>query len=235
MGTLVLSHVAFEDLGAFEPAILRRAKPVRVLEVGLENMAALDPLAHDLVVVLGGPIAAYETEDYPFLADEIAFITRRLEAARPTLGICLGGQLIARAAGELVYPSGAKEIGFAPITLTEAGRESCLAPFADNPLALHWHGDTFDLPVGAVLLASTPDCRNQAFSLGPNVIGFQFHPEAGGAGFERWLIGHAVELRAAGIDIGELREQAELNHADLARKADAVVNRWLDGLEPRIG
>jgi len=235
MSTLVLSHVAFEDLGAFEPAISRRAGPVRVCEVGLENVATLDPLAPDLVVVLGGPIAAYETEDYPFLADEIAVITRRLEAARPTLGICLGAQLIARAAGTLVRSSGTKEIGFAPITLTEAGRESCLVPFANNPLALHWHGDTFDLPEGAVLLASTPDCTNQAFSVGPNVVGFQFHPEAGGAGFDRWLIGHAVELRAAGIDVGELREEAELNRADLARKADAVINRWLDGLEPRIG
>jgi GMP synthase (glutamine-hydrolysing) len=104
------------------------------------------------------------------------------------MGICLGAQLIARAAGARVYPSGVKEIGFAPITLTEAGCDSCLAAFADDPLTLHWHGDTFDLPEGATLLASTPGCRNQAFSLGPTVIGFQFHPEAGGPGFERWLI-----------------------------------------------
>ena len=134
-----------------------------------------------------------------------------------------------------MYPSGVKEIGFAPITLTEAGRESCLAPFADDPVTLHWHGDTFDLPEGATLLTSTPACRNQAFSLGSSVIGFQFHPEAGGPGFERWLIGHTMELRAAGIDIGALRLQAAEHGVALARKADAVMNRWLDGLVPWIG
>jgi GMP synthase (glutamine-hydrolysing) len=228
--TLVISHVAFEDLGAFGPAIARRVGSVRLCEVGLEDVAALDPLVPDLVVVLGGPVGVYETGDYPFLGDEIAFAARRLESRRPLLGICLGAQIIARAAGARVYPSGVKEIGFAPITLTEAGRESCLAPFADDRLTLHWHGDTFDLPDGATLLASTAACCNQAFSIGPNIIGFQFHPEAGGPGFERWLIGHTVELRAAGIDVCALREQAAENGADLARKADAVINRWLDGL-----
>jgi len=227
--------VPFEDLGAFGPAIARRVGPVRVCEVGLESPAAFDPLAPELMVVLGGPIGVYETDDYPFLAGEIDAVARRLAAGRPTLGICLGAQVIARAAGFRVYPSGIKEIGFAPITLTEAGLASCLAPFADDPLTLHWHGDTFDLPDGATLLASTPACRNQAFAVGANVIGFQFHPEAGGPGFERWLIGHTAELRAAGIDIGTLRRQAAEHGAALARKADAVINRWLGGLDPTRG
>ena len=109
---------------------------------------------------------------------------------------------------------------------------SCLAPFADDPLTLHWHGDMFDLPVARRCSPRREVCRNQAFSVGPNVIGFQFHPEAGGPGFERWLIGHTVELRAAGIDIDALRRQAAGNHVELARKADAVINRWLDGLDP---
>lgn len=230
MSTTVLRHVPFEDLGAFAPVLERRGGTHHVYDIGVDALGTLDPTGPDLLIVLGGPIGVYEEEIYPFLAEETALIARRIEADRPTLGICLGAQLIASALGARVYPSGAKEIGFAPITLTEAGRASCLASFADDPVTLHWHGDTFDLPAGAMLLASTHACTNQAFALGPNVIGFQFHPEAGGPGFERWLIGHAVELSAAGIDVPRLRADAARHGAGLARKAEAVLTRWLEGL-----
>lgn len=226
----VLRHVPFEDLGAFAPVLARRSTSLRIYDAGVDDLRRIDPTGPDLVVVLGGLIGAYEDEIYPFLAEETELLARRIRAERPTLGICLGAQLIARAAGARVYPSGAKEIGFAPITLTEAGRRSCLAPFADAPVALHWHGDTFDLPEGAVRLAATAACANQAFALGRNVIAFQFHPEAGGPGFERWLIGHAVELQAAGIDVAALRRDAARYGAELARKAEAVLTAWLDGI-----
>src|ERR1700680_1207623 len=214
--TMVLRHVPFEDLGAFAPVLERRGFVLNIQDVGVVDLRTLDPAKPDLLVVLGAPIGVYEEEAYPFLVDETALIARRIEANRPTLGICLGAQLIAKAAGAKVYPSGTKEIGFAPITLTEAGRASCLAPFADDPVTLHWHGDIFDLPRRATLLASTNACANQAFALGSNIIGFQFHPEAGGPGFERWLIGHAVELSAAGIDIPNLRADASRYGASLA-------------------
>ena len=94
-------------------------------------------------------------------------------------------------------------------------------------MTLHWHGDTFDLPAGAQRLASTDLCRNQAFSLGSNIIAFQFHPEASATGFENWLIGHAAELAAAGLDIRELRADAEKYGAELERKAQRVVTDWL--------
>jgi GMP synthase (glutamine-hydrolysing) len=227
--TLVLRHVAFEDLGAFAP-ILEQRGLVRVLDVGVDDLDAEDAGAPELVIVLGGPIGVYEEARYPFLAQETEWIARRIAAKRPLLGICLGAQLIAKAAGTRVYPSGVKEIGFAPITLTEAGRDSCLAPYSEDPIALHWHGDTFDLPQGAVLLASTESCRNQGFMLGPNVIGLQFHPEAGGRGFERWLIGHTVELSLAGVDVVQLRSAAARLWPALARKAEAVLRLWLEGL-----
>ena len=228
--TLVFRHVPFEDLGAFAPVLERRGAVIDIHDVGVADIGTLDPVKPDLLVVLGAPIGVYEEEIYPFLVGETAFMARRIEANRPTLGICLGAQLIAKAAGAKVYPSGMKEIGFAPITLTEAGRTSCLAPFAGDPVTLHWHGDTFDLPGRATLLAFTRACTNQAFALGSNIIGFQFHPEAGGPGFERWLIGHAVELSAAGIDIPNLRADASRYGPSLARKAETVLTTWLDGL-----
>ena len=228
---VAIRHVAFEDLGAFAPALAAAGFTVRYHEVGTHDLRALEPDAADLLVVLGGPIGAYEDTAYPFLKDELDVIGRRLTMGRPLMGICLGAQLIARAAGARVFPSGAREIGFAPIMLSEAGARSCLKPFAKDPLTLHWHGDTFDLPTGAERLASTALCENQAFAIGSAVIGFQFHPEADGRGIEKWLVGHAVELAGARIDVPRLRAEAHAYSKRLARKGRAVAAAWLDALE----
>lgn len=224
---VAIRHIAFEDLGVFQAPIERAGYRVHYYDVGIDELWTLESVKTELVIVLGGPIAAYEDDKYPFLREELDILDQRLAAGRPTLGICLGAQLMARALDARVYPGPAKEIGFKPLTLTEDGRASCLAPFDGEP-ALHWHGDTFDLPQGAVRLASTAVCDNQAFAYGRNALAVQFHPEAGGDGFERWLIGHAVELAQADIDVGKLRaEQAALS-ADLKRRAEASVTAWLE-------
>lgn len=228
---VAIRHVAFEDLGAFAPALAAAGFTIQYHDVGTHDLRALEPDAADLLVVLGGPIGAYEDTAYPFLKDELDVIGRRLTMGRPLMGICLGAQLIARAAGARVFPSGAREIGFAPIMLSEAGARSCLKPFAKDPLTLHWHGDTFDLPTGAERLASTALCENQAFAIGSAVIGFQFHPEADGRGIEKWLVGHAVELAGARIDVPRLRAEANAYSKRLARKGRAVAAAWLDALE----
>lgn len=228
---VAIRHVGFEDLGGFSEPLASTGFDVRYVDAGVQDLGALAPDEDDLVVVLGGPVGVYEETAYPFLKDELHFVERRLATGRPIMGICLGGQLIARAAGARIYPSGGKEIGFGPIELTEAGRESCLAPFAEAPTTLHWHGDTFDLPADAVRLAATDLCRNQAFAIGANVIGFQFHPEATGQDIERWLIGHAVELAAAGIDVPQVRRDAVTYGGELTRKAADVLTAWLAQLE----
>jgi GMP synthase (glutamine-hydrolysing) len=169
--------------------------------------------------VLGAPVGVYEDDKYPFLRDELDLLTVRLKTGQPTLGICLGSQLIACALGAKVYPSGVKEIGWAPIELTDAAVSTPLRHLV-NTAVLHWHGDTFDLPPGAVHLASTTICRNQAFCLGPNILGLQFHPEADpNAGIEAWLVGHAAELAAARIDPRALRSGATAAGLSLLTKA----------------
>lgn len=228
---LAIRHVAFEDLGSLEPLLARRGFAVARVDAPTTDFAGLEATAADLLVVLGGPVGVYDTADYPFLEPETALITRRLAAGRPTLGICLGCQLMARALGARVYPSGTKEIGWAPVRLTEAGRRSCLAPLAAPEAAvLHWHGDTFELPAGAAHLAETDACRNQAFSLGTHALALQFHLEATAPDLESWYVGHAAEIAATpGIAIGGLRADSRRWSADLAGRAETIFSRWLDG------
>lgn len=227
---LAIRHVAFEDLGSFARTLERAGYRVEYRDATEGGLAAIDPLEAGLLVVLGGPVGVYDTGPYPFLAEEIAMLERRLAADLPTLGICLGAQLIAHALGGRVYPGPEKEIGWAPVALTEAGRAGPLSQLADVPV-LHWHGDTFDLPAGCELLASTEACRNQAFARGRRIMGLQFHPEVLGHGFERWLVGHACELAAAGIDPCRLRTEAVRHASRLASAAEALLSRWLGSLD----
>ncbi|MGO4702655.1 glutamine amidotransferase-related protein [Dyella sp. 2RAB6] len=137
---LAIRHVAFEDLGLLAPLLAERGYEVRYLEAGVDAIDAGTLDAADLVVVLGGPIGVYEVEHYPFLAGERAAIASRLAARKPTLGICLGAQLIAQALGAEVVSTGKVEIGFGALTLTAEGRASVLKDIGEVPV-LHWHGD----------------------------------------------------------------------------------------------
>jgi GMP synthase (glutamine-hydrolysing) len=226
---LAIRHVHFEDLGTFGPVIADQGYSIAYADAGLDDLAAIDAAAADLLIVLGGPLGAYEEDVYPFLNDELALIEKRLKANRPILGICLGAQLMARALGAEVRPGPAKEIGWGPLALTEAGLAGPLRHLAGEPV-LHWHGDAFTLPDGAERLAATEICPNQAFSDGPNVLGIQFHPEAAVEGFERWLIGHAVEIAAARLSPDILRRESQIYGPAAAERGRKVIAEWLAGL-----
>lgn len=227
--TLALRHVPFEDLGTLEPLLRARGHRQRYVEAPREDIGALDPGAPDLLVVLGGPIGAYDERNYPFLEAEIALIERRLAAGRPTLGICLGAQLIARALGARVYPASGKELGWAPLELSAAGRSSCLRHL-DRTAVLHWHGDTFDLAPGATLLASTEACPNQAFAYGPATLALQFHLEAAGRALESWFVGHTMEIAATpGVTVAKLRADTERWSPELVPRAARCFEEWLVG------
>lgn len=202
---------------------------VHYYNVGVQELWTLDPLLPDILIVLGGPVGVYETTMYPFLIEEREIIEKRLAANLPTLGICLGAQQIATALKANVAPIGVKEIGFSELTLTEAGRAGPLRHL-EGVSVLHWHGDAFDIPAGAENLARTPLCARQAFALGPNVLGLQFHPEVDApAGIERWLIGHASELASAGVDPQALREAAVSFGPALRDASRRMLAEWLEG------
>lgn len=227
---LAIRHVAFEDLGSLGETLRRRGFEISYLEAGVDDLLGRDAAADDLVVVLGGPIGAYETENYPFLVPEIAFIERRLKVARPVICICLGAQLMARALGARVYPGAAKEIGWSPLSLTAAGAASPLRHLAlERTEVLHWHGDTFDLPPGAELLASTALYRHQAFAIGSHALALQFHAEVTAIGLERWFIGHAVEIAGvAGLTVPKLRAETARVAERLAAQGPLCFGAWLD-------
>lgn len=226
---LAVRHVHFEDLGLFEGVLRSEGFSVEYLEAGIDDIAGTDPAAPDLVIVLGGPIAAYEEHLYPFITDELRFIERRVMTGRPLIGVCLGAQLIAKCLGARVFAAQTKEVGWGSLTLSDAGRRSPLAHFApDRARVLHWHGDTFDLPLGSTHLASTEAVENQAFSLTQSVLGLQFHGEADAGQIERWLVGHAHELAALSkTAVLQLRSDSQRFGSALARQSVKFMRDWL--------
>lgn len=221
---VALRHLLFEDLGIFGEVLNKNGYEIQYAEAGETALDNLDP---DLLVVLGGPIGVYEQDKYPYLADELRLLDRRMVRGRSTLGVCLGAQLMAHALGAKVYPGGRKEIGWSGLELTDEGKAS---PLRHLTTVLHWHGDTFDLPGGSALLASTRLYQRQAFAVGPSILGMQFHAEVDVRHIERWLIGHAEELSRAGIDVKQLRTESLKFGPRLAAEGAACLEEWLAGL-----
>lgn len=234
---LALRHVDFENLGSFESWFSKAGYVIEYVDTPGAKPKALhgiDAVKPDLLVVLGGPMGVYETAQHPYLAEEMRMIKERVAKRLPTLGICLGAQLIAAALGARVYPGKVKEIGWAPVVLTAEGQDSPLALLGIGavegtaPAVLHWHGDTFDLPHGAVRLASTVAYTNQAFAIGKHVLALQFHLEVQPNDIGAWVAGNKAELAAAGIAPEPLLkgENAITPHA-----ACDVMKAWLKQYE----
>lgn len=223
-----IQHLAFEDLGTLEDTFYELGYRVRYFEAGVDNLKpALE--FEGLTIILGGPIGVYETEDYPFLNDEIKYLEQRIAKNLPTIGICLGAQLIAHALGAKVYPGHQKEIGWSKLRLSLI-KNNPLLPLANHEV-LHWHGDSFDLPVTAELLASSSIYTNQAFRVGQNILALQFHLEVAAEYMEKWLIGHTSELRQAGLNIPQLRADNEKYAPQLELQAPLVIEHYLKNFD----
>lgn len=226
---LAIRHVHFEHLGALEPLLTDAGYTVRYVEAATARWEALEQ--PDLLVLLGGPLSVNDERDYPFLTPELELVKARLQARRPLLGLCLGAQLMARALGCRVYPMGHKEIGWSALSATQAGTQHALRHVLQPGLeVLHFHGETFDLPDGATLLASTPLCKHQAFALGQHALGLQFHPEPTAEQLESWWVGHTGELAAAKLSIPELRAQSYERAPRLLEPLRVFLGEWLAAL-----
>ncbi|MBL8013347.1 MAG: type 1 glutamine amidotransferase [Candidatus Omnitrophica bacterium] len=184
---LIIKHIDIEGPGTFGDYLIQKGESYRIIELG-----AGQKLPHTLegiqaVVVLGGPMNVYEEDKYPFLKDENIFIQHVLEKQIPFFGICLGSQLLAKAAGAKVVRSPVKEIGWYKVALTSEGQKDPLfSRFNQNEDIYHWHGDMFEIPSNGVLLASGDGCPHQAFRVGKNAYGFQFHMEVTDKSIKEW-------------------------------------------------
>ena len=218
----VLQHVPFEDTGSMALWLQRQGARVsytRFFEG--DSLPAVQGL--DLVIAMGGPMSVNDEAALPWLRDEKAFIRDVIQRNIPILGVCLGAQLIASASGARVYPNPFKEIGWFPVTASPSrGADSFCFPAVST--VFHWHGETFDLPAGAIPLAENKACVNQAFQLGRRAIGLQFHLETTPEGMEA-ILGHCAGEMAPGPYV---QTPAHLRAA--TPKMYAVVNGLMDSV-----
>ncbi len=219
----VVRFVAFEDLGVWEDELTAHGFAVRYLDVGVDDVGLAR--SADLAVVLGAPIDANDDARYPYLADVRHLLATRASSDVPTLGICLGAQLMAMVLGGGVE-RGQRELGWAPLTPTAHAAGTPWQTLASAQV-LHWHADAIELPPGATSLASTAATRHQVFVHG-NQVGFQCHPEADPEAIERWLIGHTADLTAWGIDVHEIRAAARRWGDEAVAASIRSLRLWLD-------
>ncbi|WP_341837715.1 gamma-glutamyl-gamma-aminobutyrate hydrolase family protein [Chitinophaga pollutisoli] len=215
----IFQHVPFEG-----PAAIAEWAESKGHQLEFTRFYENDPLPAsadvDMLVVMGGPMSVNDTGQYPWLRNEKAFIADAVESGKPVLGVCLGSQLLAASLGAEVYPNAQPEIGWFPVKFT--------ADWAPETLTVcHWHGDTFDLPEGAVLLASSDITKHQAFRVGNNAVGLQFHLEMTPASLEGMIeaCGHHLQ------DGDWVQSAAELRDGiPYAQEAKATLFRLLDSL-----
>jgi GMP synthase (glutamine-hydrolysing) len=228
---ILITHSEHASAGAVGEALERhgfrtkvccpmRGDPLPALVAGRPDGAAA-------TVVLGGPQCLSEIEKHPYLSEETAWVGEQVGGGAPVLGICLGAQMIALALGAAVRPhaEGLREIGYYPIWPTPAGREL----FGEGLHVYHWHGEGFELPKGAELLATGECFHHQAFRVGANAYGLQFHPEMTRPIMERWIASEGGSR--------QLREHPEAQSPDEQRRMSAAheaeMRTWLDGFIKR--
>ncbi len=226
---LIIRHVPHEGIAGYRAPIEDAGYEVDRIDVTDPDFATLDLCTPDLLIMMGGPMGVYEQDRYPWIACQLRRLARRLEADRPTLGVCFGAQMMAAALGGEVYAGPVKEVGFHPVHIHHDVSANPLHHLADTPI-LHWHGDTFTLPDNVELLASSHLYRHQAFRRGRNILGLQFHAEMGlDPRFDAWVEQWPEAVVEAGGDEQALRRA----HADFGPVAvdagRAMIRDWLTG------
>jgi GMP synthase-like glutamine amidotransferase len=222
MRVCFLQHAQFEGLGAIEPWLRSHGHELSACRVYQEE--CFPPMTEfDWLVVMGGPMSVHDDDRYDWLPRERRFIEGAIREGKLVLGVCLGAQFVADALGAGVHRNNEPEIGWFVTRCTDEALHSKI--FAGVPtefVALHWHGDTFEIPEGAVLLAESDATAHQAFEAeGGRVVALQFHPEATAADVDALIAACADEL-------------IELPHVQSAEGLRAGVAEFGEGLEPLL-
>lgn len=226
MRVLAFRHVPFEGLGLIEPVLAARQIVVDYADLYRADAVLPELARYDALIFLGGPMSV--NDDLPYLGLEMGCIRQAVAAGQPILGICLGAQLIAKALGAAVRRNPAKEIGWYALHFTEAAGTDRLFQGLSLETVFHWHGETFDLPPGAELLAWSERCRHQAYRLGDRVYGLQFHLEVTPGMIGDWC--------AQDENCGDVRElesaiDPSWNAPRLAELSARVFGNWCETVQ----
>jgi GMP synthase (glutamine-hydrolysing) len=239
---VVIRHVEHEHVGTIAAALRLARLDYRYIDVYRGDPVPRSADGLGGLILMGGPMGVYEADRYPFLSEEMNLIREANKAGVPVLGICLGSQLIAGAMGARVYPGHQKEIGWYPVEVV-AREDELTRDLRWSFMALHWHGDTFDLPSGAARLFRSQLYENQGFRWGRNVCAIQFHFEITTAMIEDWLADQGCRQEIAsvpGLDAETIRRQTRMHAAQLERLSQQVFTRFFElaatpPLAPSIG
>ena len=227
---LIIRHVPVEGAAGFRAPIEAAGYKLDRIDVSDPAFPKLDLCEPDLLIMMGGPMGVYEHEQHPWIKCQLRRLAKRLEADRPTLGVCFGAQMIAAALGAEVYPGPVKEVGFRPIKVRECAKHGPLRHLVDVPI-LHWHGDTFTLPSGVELLASSEAYPHQAFQRGRNLLALQFHAEMGeDERFDAWVKQWPETIAESGSCEAALRTDHQRFGPGAVSAGRQMIGEWLSTL-----
>jgi len=214
MSVLILKNIPTEGPGTIEDFLLENNINYTVVETSSEELPSVEK--YDALIIMGGPMSVNETDTYPYISREIELVREFISKGRKVFGICLGAQIIAKALGSKIYAGTGKEIGWYDIELQENGyKDPLITKLATHPRAgdlrkkfkvFHWHGETFDIPEGALKIAKSELYPNQAFRYGKNAYAFQFHIEVTKEMIYEWLKNEPVDMDKIREDTGKYYE-----------------------------
>jgi len=222
-----IQHVPFEGLGYIEKYAMKNAFTVSKTCV-FNGDSFPDADDFNWLVIMGGPMSVYEENIHPWIIEEKKIIEQAIKHDKTIIGVCLGAQMIASVLGANVFPNINKEIGWFPVTLTpQASSTEIFGKIPESFMAFHWHGDTFDIPSGAIHCASSEACANQAFVYDNRVVGLQFHCESTVVSVENIIENCADEIKESRFIMGKDILRAGMRHI---QDANANMGLLLDGL-----
>jgi len=233
---LVFQHVPYEPLGTLDPLLKEAGFRIRYVNFGRNPESRPRLAGYEALIILGGPMNSDQIDTYPNLIREVEIIRDAVDLGKSVLGICLGAQLLAKALGGSVARNKTREIGWHDVDLTAAGlKDPVLSTFAERQQVFQWHEDGIVLPPGAVHLASSEASPVQAFRLGEQAYGFQFHLEVSASLVERWLTVPAnqatLDEEAGRVDPAGIRRQCGESIEALEALSRETFSRWIERFE----